>query len=90
MSASELHPGEGHAPASQVVAGYLASFSIFASLISLAWHPLRLVAPAMALALIAAGMAGGRRRLPLAAVGIAALCFFLGMTISVVTERPLW
>jgi hypothetical protein len=75
---------------SQVVAGYLAAFSIAASLISLAWHPLRLLGPAIVLALISAGMAGRGKRLPFAAVGTAAVCFFLGMMISVITERPLW
>lgn len=81
---------QGRTSASEVVAGYLASFSIFASLISLAWHPLRLVLPAMLLALISAGMAGRGKRLPLAASLIAAACFFLGLMISVITERPLW
>jgi hypothetical protein len=73
-----------------VVAGYLASFSIFASAISLAWHPLRLLAPAILLAMISAAMGGRNRRLAFAAVLIAAFCFFLGMTISVVTGRALW
>jgi hypothetical protein len=73
-----------------VVAGYLAAFSIFASAISLAWHPLRLVAPAIVLALISAAMGGRHQRLAFAAVLIAAICFFLGLTISVVTGRPLW
>jgi hypothetical protein len=77
-------------PTTELVAGYLASLSIFASLISLAWHPLRLEGPAIVIALISAGMTGRGKRLPLAAVGIAAVCFFLGMMISVITERPLW
>jgi hypothetical protein len=74
----------------EVVAGYLASLSIFASLISLAWHPLRLEGPAIVIALISDGMTGRGRRLPFAAVVIAAVCFFLGLMISVITERPLW
>jgi hypothetical protein len=72
------------------VAGYLASFSIFASAISLAWHPLRLLAPAIVLALISAAMGGRHQRLAFTAVIVAAICFFLGMTISVVTGRALW
>ena len=76
---------------SQTVAGYLAAVSIFISLISLAWHPLRLILPSVLVALIAAAMGGGRhQRLAFAAVMIAAACFFLGMTIAVVTSRPLW
>jgi hypothetical protein len=82
--------GEKRRP-SETVAGYLASVSIFISLISLAWHPLRLIAPSIIVALIAAGMGGARnQRLTFAAVMIAAACFFFGMTIAVVTSRPLW
>jgi hypothetical protein len=75
---------------SETVAGYLASVSIFISLISLAWHPLRLVLPSIIVALIAAAMGGRHQRLAFAAVMIAAACFFFGMTIAVVTSRPLW
>jgi hypothetical protein len=74
----------------EVVAGFIASLSIFASLIGLAWHPLRLIGPAIVLAMISAGMTGRQNRLSFAAVLIAAACFFLGMTIAVVTGRALW
>ncbi|HLY93653.1 MAG TPA: hypothetical protein VKP14_02300 [Gaiellaceae bacterium] len=74
----------------ETVAGFLASLSIFASLIGLAWHPLRLIGPGIVLAMISAAMTGRHNRLAFAAVLIAAACFFLGMTISVVTGRPLW
>jgi hypothetical protein len=87
LFASEEPKGEGSAP---VVADYLSAIAIFASAISLAWHPLRLVPAAMLVALVAAGMGGRGRRLPLAAVLISAACFFLGMTIAIVTSRPLW
>ncbi|MBX5475057.1 MAG: hypothetical protein IRZ20_08595 [Thermoleophilia bacterium] len=81
----------GRARPAEIVSGYLSSLAIFASLVSLAWHPLRLVLVSMVLALLAAAMAGRHhRRLAPAAVFIAAACFFLGMTIAVVTERPLW
>lgn len=75
---------------SETVAGYLAAVSIFISLISVAWHPLRLILPSIIVALIAAAMGGKNRRLTFAAVMIAAACFFFGMTIAVVTSRPLW
>ena len=74
----------------ETVAGYLAAISIFASLIALAWHPIRLLGPSMLLALVSAGMVGRGRRLQLAAVLIAAICFFLAMTITVITGRALW
>jgi hypothetical protein len=74
----------------EAVAGYLAAISIFASLISLAWHPIRLLAPALLLALISAGMTGRGKRLPFVAVITVAACFFLGMMITVITGRALW
>ncbi|HLX19154.1 MAG TPA: hypothetical protein VKR23_03285 [Gaiellaceae bacterium] len=73
-----------------VVAGYLAAIAIFISLISLAWHPIRLLAPALLLALISAGMTGKGKRLPFVAVVTVAVCFFLGMMITVLTGRALW
>jgi hypothetical protein len=76
--------------ASETVAGYLASVSIFISLIGLAWHPLRLILPSVVVALIAAAMGGRHNRLAFAAVMISAACFFFGMTIAVVTSRALW
>jgi len=82
--------GQAKTRPSETVAGFLAAFSIFASVIALAWHPLRLLAPAIVLAMISAGMGGRHHRLAFVAVLIAAVCFVLGMTIAVVTQRQLW
>ncbi len=84
-----LHEGAGRSSA-QTVAGYLSAVAIFVAVIGLAWHPIRLILPAGAVALVAAGMAGPGRRLQLAAVIVCTICFFLGMTIAVATSRPLW
>jgi hypothetical protein len=75
---------------SETIAGFLASLAIFVSLIGLAWHPLRLILPAILIALIAAGIGGRFQRLAFAAVMITAACFFFGLTIAVVTSRALW
>jgi hypothetical protein len=72
------------------VAGYLSAMAIFASLIGLAWHPLRLIAPSIVLSLVAAGMAPRGNRLAQTAVATVAVCFFVGLLIAVVTERALW
>jgi hypothetical protein len=74
----------------ELVADYLAVFAISASVIALAWHPIRLLGPALLLALVSAGMTGRGKRLPFAAVLVVAVCFFLAMMISVVTGRALW
>jgi hypothetical protein len=75
---------------SEAVAGYLAALAIFIALIGLAWHPLRLILPAVVVSMIAAAMGGRHQRLAFAAVIVVAFCFFLGMVISVITQRPLW
>jgi len=87
---SSLDAEPEHSQATETVAGYLAAISIFASLVALAWHPIRLLGPSMLLALVSAGMVGRGRQLQLAAVLIAAVCFFLAMMITVITGRPLW
>lgn len=75
---------------SYTVAGFLSAMAIFAALIGIAWHPLRLILPAMVIALIAAGMAPKGNRLAQVAVAVAAASFFVGMLVSVVTQRALW
>jgi hypothetical protein len=87
---TDAYGAQGRTPASRIVAGYLAAFSIFASLISLAWHPLRLEGPAIVLAMISAGMTGRGNRLSQAAVAVAVVCFFFGLVISVLTGRALY
>jgi len=80
----------GRSRPAEIVAGYLCALAIFASVVAIAWHPLRLSPLAMLLALVGAAMAGRDRTLPLAAVAISGVCFFLGMTVAVVFSRPLW
>jgi hypothetical protein len=87
---SSVEPESERTNHTEVVAGYLASIAIFVSLISLAWHPIRLLAPAFLLALVSAGMTGRGKRLPFIAVLTVAVCFFLGMMITVITGRALW
>lgn len=91
MSVPELGYDES-APSSatETVAGFLSSFAIFAALLALAWHPLRLLPAAIVLSLLACAMARRGNRLALAAVLITAVCFFLGMAIAVLTQSPLW
>ena len=72
------------------VAGYLSAIAIFVSVVGIAWHPLRLILPSAAVALIASGMSNSRRQLPLAAVLICTVCLFLGLTVAVATSHPLW
>ena len=75
---------------SETVAGFLSSIAVFISLVGLAWRPLRLILPSLAIALIASGMGRGKGRLQFAAVLICALCLFFGFTIAVAFSKPLW
>jgi len=72
------------------VAGFLAAMAIFICLIGIAWHPLRLILPGIAIAMVAAAMGGRFQRLAFAAVLVAAGSFFVGMLVAVVTQNPLW
>ena len=87
---SEILHASADRRTSETVAGYLSAIAIFVAIAGIAWHPLRLILPSLAIALIAAGMAGPGRRLPLAAVLICAVCLFFGFTVAVVTSHPLW
>jgi predicted lysophospholipase L1 biosynthesis ABC-type transport system permease subunit len=83
-----------HEPArrtsAETVAGYLSAVAIFVSLVGIAWHPLRLILPSAAVALIASGMTDKRRQLTFGAVLICAVALFLGFTVAVATSHPLW
>ena len=75
--------------ARDTIAGLLAAVAIFAGLIGIVWHPLRLVSAAIILSMIAAGMAP-KSSLTRAAVFVAIVSFFFGMLVAVTTGRPLW
>jgi hypothetical protein len=72
------------------VAGLLAAASIFASLASIFWHPMRLVIASILLALIAAGMSRRYQRLAGIAVAVGGIAWMLGMTLAVTTGHPIW
>ena len=72
------------------IAGFLAALSIFASLIGLVYHPVRLIPFAILLALIATAMGGSHARLAQFAVITGALCFIGGLAIAVITNNPIF
>ena len=72
------------------VAGLLASLSIFASLIGIAYRPVRLIPFAIAAALVAAAMGGRHSRLATLAIAVGGACFVVGMAIAVITNNPLY
>ena len=72
------------------IAGFLASVALFASLIGLAYRPVRIIPFALVLALVATGMGGRHQRLATAALGVGAVCFMVGMAIAVITNNPVF
>ena len=86
----EIYQERSGKRSSETVAGFLSAIAIFMSLVGLAWHPLRLIVPSLAIALIASGMGTGKGRLQFAAVIFCAVCLFFGLTIAVSFSKPLW
>jgi hypothetical protein len=72
------------------IAGLLASLSLFASLIGLAYRPARLIPFSILLAVVATGLGGRHARLAGAAVLVGAACFAVGMAIAVITNNPVF
>ena len=75
---------------SETASGFLAVISIVASLLALAYQPVKLIPFAALLALVATGMAPRDSRLPLIAIFVAAACFVAAMTIAVLTKHALY
>jgi len=74
----------------EAVAGLLASLSIFASLLGLAYRPVRVIPFAIAIALVASAIGGRHARLAAIAVGVGGACFVAGMALAVITKNPLY
>jgi hypothetical protein len=77
-------------PASQYIAGFLATVAIFGAIVGIVYYPGRVAASSILVALIAAAIGGFQSRLAAFAVGIATLCWFAGMIVSVAFERPVF
>ena len=74
----------------EAVAGFLAALSLTASVLATMYRPVRLAPFAILIAIVAAGIGGRYSRLAAVAVGVATLCWLVGMTLAVLTSRPLY
>lgn len=72
------------------MAGLLAAAAIVVAVVALAYRPARIAPAAILISLIAAAMSTRWRTLASVAVIVSALAFFVGMTIAVVTDRPIF
>jgi hypothetical protein len=72
------------------VAGFLAALAILGAALALVWNPGRLGTASVLIAVIACGLATTQRRLAASALIFAGTCWFFGMVIAVVLERPIF
>ena len=86
----EVFPVERTRPG-EAVGGFLAAASIAISLIAIVYRPVRLMPFALVIAFVAVGLTRERHaRLAVAAVVIGAVGWIAGMTVAVLTGRPLY
>ena len=76
--------------ATQLVADFLATFALFAGLVSLVYYPGRLGTAAVFIALFAAALGGRDRYLVPVSVGVTTACWFAGMGIAIALDRPIF
>lgn len=72
------------------VAGFLCAFSFALSGIAIARNPGLLATAAIVVALVAARMTEGHRRLAAVAVGVGAAAFVVGMFVAAVTDSGIY
>lgn len=72
------------------IAGFLSAFSLALSGVAIARTPGLLAPVAILVALVAARMTETHRRLAGWAVGLSTVAFFLGMTVAIATDNPLF
>lgn len=72
------------------VAGFLAALAILGAVLALVWYPGRLGTASVLIAVISCGLATTQRRLAAYALIFAGTCWFAGMVIAVVFERPIF
>lgn len=89
MSVQE-HSLDDGATSAQLVADFLATLAIFAGLTAIVYYPGRLGTGAVFVALFAVVIGDPRRRLVPVALGVTTACWFLGMALAVVLDRPIF
>jgi hypothetical protein len=84
-------PGSGRpSDAREAVAGLMASAALFLCFLGLVHKPARLIPVATIMALVAARMTERHSRLAGLAVAAAIVCWTVGMTIVIITDRPMY
>jgi hypothetical protein len=90
VSEAETHDAEPARSWADPLSGLFAAMALFFSVLALAYHPLTISVAAFLLGLLSVLMSARHERLAGIALGIAGLSFVAGMTIAIVTDKPLW
>jgi apolipoprotein N-acyltransferase len=90
VSQAESHETQPARTWADPLAGLFAAMALFFSLLALAFHPLTISVAAFLLGFISLLMSSRHEKLAGIALGVAGVCFVAGMTIAVITEKPLW
>ena len=87
---STYEPAGAKVTATQLVADFLATFALFAGLVSLVYYPGKLGTAAVFISLFAAALGGRDRYLVPVSVGVTTACWFAGMGIAIALDRPIF
>lgn len=90
MSEAETHEPQPARTWADPLSGIFAAIALFFSLLALAYHPLTVSVAAFLLALLSVLMSAKHERLAGIALGVAGLSFIAGMTIAIITDKPIW
>ncbi len=89
MSAYE-HESRRDATPSQLAADFLATVALFAGLVGIVYTPGLLATAAVVVAVLAATIGGRDRWLVPFTVVVTGTCWFVGMALAVLLERPIF
>jgi hypothetical protein len=90
VSEAETHEAQPARSWADPLSGIFAAMALFFSVLALAYHPLTVSVAAFLLGLLSVLMSARHERLAGIALGVAGLSFVTGMTIAIVTDKPLW
>jgi hypothetical protein len=74
----------------QLAADFLATLALFAGLVGIVFYPGRLGTAAVFVAVFAAAIGGRDRWLVPFTVAVTGICWFVGMMLAVLLERPIF
>jgi hypothetical protein len=84
------HESRREGTAAQLAADFLATFALFAGLVGIVYKPGELGTAAVVVAILAAAIGGRDRWLVPFTVAVTGACWFVGMALAVLLERPIF